>query len=248
MISETKYYGYYSGFPDEEVIITLSSGKGIPDDFFQHRNNGPAEINFYPDGTVESEIWFVHGIMNNTEGPAYIEYHSNGTIARMQFWYDEWIPNHIPYKCFNDKGVLVEEEYTLMLKYENCFTSRKDGAARTIFDPKTGIAIYKEYSYTPTNQDYFEAEFEYHCFMYDNNRIHKRKTKTSEFDSFDKKKDYTVQFFKVEIFDLEQNVISIEYEMISCPYGIQIEKSEDSAVTKFVFKNVNELENYFILS
>jgi antitoxin component YwqK of YwqJK toxin-antitoxin module len=45
---------------------------------------------FYPNGSLEHQAWFLNGYFHNEEGPAFISYHENGNIEK-QVW------------CFNGK-------------------------------------------------------------------------------------------------------------------------------------------------
>lgn len=236
---DDKSYGYWVNNPDQQVVLI---GHKYHRDFIYHRENGPAWIDYYPDGTVESESWYVHGYLHNTEGPGHIKYHPNGTVAIIQFWYYSCIPEHIPYKHFSDEGILIEEEYTFFITEQNFFPYREDGAAKTFFDPETGQATYKEYSY---HKEGYDHELDSTCFMYDNNKIYKRKTYQKQFkELYPHLQDH--RFYKVEIFDIDQNIVDIEYEMLISCYEMSMSESDE--VNKVVFQNIEELQNYFILS
>lgn len=58
-----------------------------------HRSDGPAFIEYYPDGNLKREDWKIHGDFCRSDGPAYIQYYSNGQ-AKIQ----EWIFNNLAHR------------------------------------------------------------------------------------------------------------------------------------------------------
>ena len=173
---KTICHGYWKNNPSVQTSIEYDNNVPGPNDFITHNTAGPATIIYYDDNkTVFSETWCIHGMMHRSDGPAYMQYYLNGQICCSQFWYEDWIPEDFPFRKFTENGVMVEEEYTLMLKLENMFPSRKDGSARTLFDSETGTAFYKEFVYHKPH-DYYNPVFDYVEFMYDNFKVYKRKT------------------------------------------------------------------------
>lgn len=54
-----------------------------------HNSNGPAYIDFHDDGTIWYEEWFIHGKLHNENGPARIRYGKDGAVlARAWYLYD----------------------------------------------------------------------------------------------------------------------------------------------------------------
>jgi len=82
-----------------EAVMYFSHKGGM---YVVHRENGPAQI----DGGVES--WFRHGLVCNTEGPAYIW--PNGTHSyydRSGFEYTRFEPDGIQYGSNNKPNPLT---------------------------------------------------------------------------------------------------------------------------------------------
>ena len=44
------------------------------------REDGPACIHYYSDGTVEEESWWLDRKLHRTDGPAYVSYHDDGRV------------------------------------------------------------------------------------------------------------------------------------------------------------------------
>ena len=56
-----------------------------------HREDGPAVIGYYKNGTVEKEYWFRDDKRHREDGPAEISYREDGTICHKS-WYKEGKP------------------------------------------------------------------------------------------------------------------------------------------------------------
>jgi antitoxin component YwqK of YwqJK toxin-antitoxin module len=63
-----------------------------------HNEEGPAYISYYANGTVAYQEWYLNGKWHNGEGPARIWYYEDGTVA-----YQEW---------FLDGKYLTKEDFT----------------------------------------------------------------------------------------------------------------------------------------
>ena len=50
-----------------------------------HKEDGPAEIGYYPDGTVSYTSWFIDDEAHREDGPAWIEYNKDGSV-RYEMW------------------------------------------------------------------------------------------------------------------------------------------------------------------
>ena len=53
---------------------------------FFHRNPGPAEICYYPDGSIRREEFWIYGNPHRESGPAKIIYFPDGSIEQEEFW------------------------------------------------------------------------------------------------------------------------------------------------------------------
>ena len=51
-----------------------------------HNENGPAFIEYYPNGNVEYKSWYINGKEHNENGPAIIGYDEDGNIIRQEYW------------------------------------------------------------------------------------------------------------------------------------------------------------------
>jgi hypothetical protein len=52
-----------------------------------HREDGPADVWHYYNGTIEEEHWIVRGFSHREDGPAFISYNEDGSIIRKDWWY-----------------------------------------------------------------------------------------------------------------------------------------------------------------
>jgi antitoxin component YwqK of YwqJK toxin-antitoxin module len=50
-----------------------------------HRDDGPADIGYYPDGSMCYEEFYINGVMHREGGPAEIIYYSNGLLKAETF-------------------------------------------------------------------------------------------------------------------------------------------------------------------
>lgn len=50
-----------------------------------HRLGLPAHIEYYPNGTISKEIYYVGGVRHRLDGPADIEYYLNGSVYSESF-------------------------------------------------------------------------------------------------------------------------------------------------------------------
>ena len=50
-----------------------------------HREDGPAEIRYYEDGSPETESYYKDGLRHREDGPAWITYFEEGGVAREQY-------------------------------------------------------------------------------------------------------------------------------------------------------------------
>jgi antitoxin component YwqK of YwqJK toxin-antitoxin module len=51
-----------------------------------HNEEGPASIWFYENGNIEKQSWRLNGKLHNEEGPALIGYHEDGKV-KFKVWY-----------------------------------------------------------------------------------------------------------------------------------------------------------------
>lgn len=51
-----------------------------------HRLDGPAKISYLRDGSIEWEEWWLNGQLHREDGPAWIWYHPDGSIDEEQWW------------------------------------------------------------------------------------------------------------------------------------------------------------------
>jgi len=55
------------------------------DEYYWHRENGPAFIMYYESGEKKYESWWVNDIQHKIDGPACITYYKDGTIYE-EYW------------------------------------------------------------------------------------------------------------------------------------------------------------------
>jgi antitoxin component YwqK of YwqJK toxin-antitoxin module len=74
-----------------------------------HNEEGPASIWFYENGNIEKQSWCLNDEYHNEEGPALIGYHEDGKV-KFKVWY------------LNDKQLTKEDFTSLdMIKKMNAF-------------------------------------------------------------------------------------------------------------------------------
>lgn len=50
-----------------------------------HREDGPADIRYREDGSVEEETYLKHGLIHREDGPAWITYNADGSIKVLRY-------------------------------------------------------------------------------------------------------------------------------------------------------------------
>jgi len=86
-----KHIKGYRVFETEEPIIQTKHYKdgSFAKQWFlngkMHREDGPAEIGYYPDGSVSYTSWYIDDEAHREEGPAWIEYNKDGSV-RYEMW------------------------------------------------------------------------------------------------------------------------------------------------------------------
>jgi hypothetical protein len=53
-----------------------------------HREDGPAIICYYPDGSIEEECFYINDKCHRESGPAYISYNYDGSIESEYFYFN----------------------------------------------------------------------------------------------------------------------------------------------------------------
>lgn len=54
----------------------------------RHRTDGPAYIWYYENGKIEYEVWYIDDKRHKTDGPAVLLYNKNGDIEHREWWVD----------------------------------------------------------------------------------------------------------------------------------------------------------------
>jgi len=54
-----------------------------------HRENGPAIISYYENGNIRTEKWFLNGKLHREDGPAVIEYSPDGGIKEQEYYIND---------------------------------------------------------------------------------------------------------------------------------------------------------------
>ena len=63
-----------------------------------HRISGPALIEYYPDGSIEYEAFYLNGEYHRTDGPSEISYHEDGEV------HSEWFHIKGEYLGMDEEG------------------------------------------------------------------------------------------------------------------------------------------------
>ena len=114
----------------------------MDDAFHFHNDNGPAVVEYYEDGTLSSEYWYINGKKHNDNGPAEIWYSSDGSVQK-KVWYIngyEQRENHPTCIWYFSSGI-VRAEYW---RYHGN-VHRIDGPAEITYNEK-GQITYISYS------------------------------------------------------------------------------------------------------
>ena len=78
-----------------------------------HNENGPAFIEYYPNGNVEYKSWYINGKEHNENGPAIIEYYPNGNVKHKSWFInDEYHNDNGPAIIgYDEDGNIIRQEY-----------------------------------------------------------------------------------------------------------------------------------------
>jgi len=78
-----------------------------------HKINGPASIEYYPNGEILGTVWYKNGLLHRTNGPAVIKYFNEVTpVAHNEYWFIN--------------GMLLTEEIFNWLKDNKIFSPYSD--------------------------------------------------------------------------------------------------------------------------
>lgn len=112
------------------------------DAFHFHNDNGPAIVEYYEDGTLSSEYWYINGKKHNNNGPAEIWYSSDGSVQKKAWYINgyEQRENHPTCIWYFSSGI-VRAEYW---RYHGNM-HRIDGPAEITYNEK-GQITYISYS------------------------------------------------------------------------------------------------------
>lgn len=76
----------------------------------KHRVDGPAHINYYPDGKVASESWYRDGKLHREDGPALTRYAHDGSISCEEWFINDKHPVDRPgYVSYTPTGSVARE-------------------------------------------------------------------------------------------------------------------------------------------
>ena len=56
------------------------------DEYYLHKENGPAHISYYDTGKKDYEGWYINNKLHRIDGPAHISYYKDGTV-RFEHYY-----------------------------------------------------------------------------------------------------------------------------------------------------------------
>jgi len=51
-----------------------------------HREDGPAITEYFSNGNIKCELYFINNTRSRFNGPTYIEYNSNGSVKHSEYW------------------------------------------------------------------------------------------------------------------------------------------------------------------
>ena len=83
-----------------------------------HRTDGPAEIYYYEDGSIEREYYYINDKLHRLDGPAFTGYNENGNIYAQVYYINN--------KCHKINGPAVNYYYSNgSLEYESYYINGK---------------------------------------------------------------------------------------------------------------------------
>jgi len=82
----------------------------------KHRTDGPAEIWYYPDGTVKCQLYYYEDKLHRVDGPAKIWYYPDGTVEWQVYYYEDKLhrvdgPAKIWYHQGENNGIISQSYY-----------------------------------------------------------------------------------------------------------------------------------------
>jgi antitoxin component YwqK of YwqJK toxin-antitoxin module len=117
------------------------------------------DIEYYPDGSIEREVYSVNGEIHREDGPALISYSEDGSIAHEEYYINGEIhredgPALILY---HEDGSIAHEEYRVKGKMH-----REDGPADIAYDEDGSIRREEYYINGNTHREDGPAEISYY--------------------------------------------------------------------------------------
>jgi antitoxin component YwqK of YwqJK toxin-antitoxin module len=87
-----------------------------------HNENGPSYIDYYENGQIELKSWKINGKSHNENGPAYIWYYENGEIE-LKSWYinGEELSNR---KIIIQKELIEKRKIAINIIWKNWLISK----------------------------------------------------------------------------------------------------------------------------
>lgn len=100
MIEIKKHISYFPGGKHIRRIRYYEKGRKT----ILHNEYGPADIQYYRNGNLRKEAWYIYGKLNNFFNASIIEYYSNGKVKARR-WRSYGVPSCIPQKKNNSPKV-----------------------------------------------------------------------------------------------------------------------------------------------
>lgn len=78
-----------------------------------HRVDGPAVVEYYPNGQQKRVLWYQNGILHRADGPAIVEYYPNGVVSLVEYRVEGVLDRErgAARVRFTPSGILVLEEW-----------------------------------------------------------------------------------------------------------------------------------------
>jgi antitoxin component YwqK of YwqJK toxin-antitoxin module len=113
-----KHYKLENG--GHKIIGTLDK-KWFDKNSDYHREDGPAHIEYYKNGNIKNEDYFINGINHREDGPAYTVYYENGNIEFKDYYlngteHKKYIPSQVDYNEDNS----LKSEFIINKKWSYC--------------------------------------------------------------------------------------------------------------------------------
>lgn len=133
-------------FKNNDRIVYFKNGE-------RHRSDGPAWINFYKSGAIESETYYLNGARHRDDGPAWIYYSAKGVAKKKEYWLNgNYVDPSDYFKYMETCATFQVKKDHIIEKYKIDFKSAKANKInRIILDIMLAEETINKIIYNATN-------------------------------------------------------------------------------------------------